>query len=333
MRTFQDFRKEVSAGKLKNVYYIAAIDNYFLSKAGEILREKLFGSKESKENFFLKYADETPMQELFDLTSGGASLFSSQKLVIVKRCEKYSRKLSEFMERSRVPAEDSYILYAFETSFVYEKKLDEIKGIDFYDFSELPQRELYDWVKGEFESRNININTDALDLFITSVPASLDLLNTEIEKISNYDFEGEEPLLTKEIILQFIGYDREYSPDELMTAIVKKDQNKAFSILNNLLNSKGLNEVYLLSTISNYYMDLLSFKSQGLDSTDSRTLYQKYKMWGDRVKFAKNYHKLLNTSSLERSFAKIIDTDKKLKTSMLDPKILMTSLVDELINA
>lgn len=333
MRTFQDFRKEVSAGKLKNVYYIAAIDNYFLSKAGEILREKLFGSKESKENFFLKYADETPMQELFDLTSGGASLFSTQKLVIVKRCEKYSRKLSEFMEKSRVPAEDSYILYAFETSFVYEKKLDEIKGIDFYDFSDLPHRELYDWVKGEFESKSIQINTDALDLFITSVPASLDLLNTEIEKISNYDFEGKEPLLTKEIILQFIGYDREYSPDELMTAIVKKDQNKAFAILNNLLNSKGLNEVYLLSTISNYYMDMFSFKSQGLDSIDSRTLYQKYKMWGDRVKFAKNYHKLLNTSSLERSFAKIIDTDKKLKTSMLDPKILMTSLVNELINA
>ncbi|MBE2227061.1 MAG: DNA polymerase III subunit delta [Ignavibacteria bacterium] len=333
MRTFHDFRNEVSAGKLKNVYYIAAIDNYFLSRAGEILREKLFGSKDNKENFFLKYADETPMQELFDLTSGGASLFSSQKLVIVKRCEKYSRKLSEFIEKTKVTAEDSYILYAFDTSFVYEKKLDEVKGIDFYDFSELPQRELYNWVKEEFSTRNISINNDALDLFITSVPASLELLNTEIEKISNYDFEGNEPLLTKEIILQFIGYDREYSPDELMTAIIKKDQNRAFSILNNLLNSKGLNEVYLLSTISNYYMDLLSFKTPGLDAVDNRTLYQKYKMWGDRVKFAKNYHKSTSINSLEKAFSKIIDTDKKLKTSMLDPKILMTSLVDELINA
>ncbi|MBN8585551.1 MAG: DNA polymerase III subunit delta [Ignavibacteria bacterium] len=333
MRTFQDFRNEVSSGKLKNVYYIASIDNYFLSKAGEILREKLFGSKENKENFFLKYADETPMQELFDLTSGGASLFSAQKLVIVKRCEKYSRKLSEFIERTKEKAEDSYILYAFDTSFVIEKKLHEIKGIEFYDFSDLPQRELYDWVKQEFESYNIKINNDALDLFITSVPSSFDLLSTEIEKISNYDFEGKEPVLTKEIILQFIGYDREYSPDELMTAIVNKDQNRAFSILNNLLNSKALNEVYLLSTVSNYYMDLFSFKTQGLDTMDSRTLYQRYKMWGDRVKFAKNYHKLLNISSLEHSFAKILETDKKLKTSMLDPKILMTSLVEELINA
>lgn len=333
MRTFFDFKKEVSSGKMRNVYYIASVDNYFLLKAGEILREKLFGSKESKENFFLKYADETPMQELFDLTSGGASLFSTQKLVIVKRCEKYSRKLSEFMELSKEKSEDSFILYAFDTSFVYEKKLDQIKGIDFYDFSELPQRELYDWVKQEFESHGISINTDALDLFITSIPSSFDLLSSEIEKVSNYDFEGKEQVLTKEIILQFIGYDRDYSPEELMISIVKKDQNRAFTILNNLLNTKALNEVYLLSLISNYYMDMLSFKSHGLDTMDNRMLYQKYKMWGDRVKFAKNYHKLLNINSLERSFDKIVETDKKLKTSMLDAKILMTSLVDELINA
>lgn len=333
MRTFLDFRKEISSGKMRNVYYIASVDNYFLLKAGEILREKLFGSKESKENFFLKYADETPMQELFDLTSGGASLFSSQKLVIVKRCEKYSRKLSEFMERSKEKSDDSFILYAFDTSFVYEKKLDQISGIEFYDFSELPHRELYDWVKQEFETNGITINTDALDLFITSIPSSFDLLSSEIEKVSNYDFEGKEQVLTKEIILQFIGYDREYSPEELMVSIVKKDQNRAFTILNNLLNTKALNEVYLLSLISNYYMDMLSFKSAGLDAMDNRLIYQRYKMWGDRVKFAKSYHKLLNIKSLESSFDKIIDTDKKLKTSMLDPKILMTSLVDELINA
>ncbi len=333
MLTFLDFRKEISSGKMRNAYYIASVDNYFLLKAGEILREKLFGSSGSKENFFLKYADETPMQELFDLTAGGASLFSSQKLVIVKRCEKYSRKLSEFIELSKKSSEDSCVLYAFDTSFVYEKKLDQIKGIDFYDFSELPHRELYDWVKQEFDSHGISINTDALDLFINSIPSSFDVLSSEIEKVSNFDFEDREPVLTKEIILQFIGYDRDYSPEELMISIVKKDRNRAFTILNNLLNTKGLNEVYLLSLISNYYMDMLSFKTRGMESMDSRLIYQKYKMWGDRVKFAKNYHKLLNINALEGSFDRIIDTDKKLKTSMLDAKILMTSLVDELINA
>lgn len=331
MLTFQDFRKEISAGKLRNVYYIAAVDNYFISRAGEILREKLFGSKDNRDNFFLKYADETSLQELIDLTSNFASLFSSQKIVVIKRCEKYSRKLAELMEFSKKIDEDSFIFLVFDASFVYDKKL--YDSYEFFDFSELPQRELYDWVKNEFENKGIKINTDALDLFITSVPTSFDLLSTEIEKISNFDFEKNEPLITREIILQFIGYDREYSPGELLASIIQKDHNRAFTILNNLLNSKGTNEVYLLSVISNYYMDMISFKTRGLDTMDSRVIYQKYKIWGDRVKFAKNYHKFLNISSLELSISQIIDTDKKLKTSMLDPKILMTSLVEELINA
>ncbi len=331
MRSFHDFRKEVSSGKLRNVYYIAAVDNYFLSRAGEILREKLFGSKDNRDNFFLKYADETSLQELIDLTSNFASLFSSQKIVVVKRCEKYSRKLGELLEITKKIDENSYIFLAFDTSFVYDKKMH--NSYDFFDFSELPQRELYDWVKYEFENKGIKINNDALDLFITSVPSSFDLLSTEIEKISNFDFEENEPLITREIILQFIGYDREYSPEELLASIVCKNHNRAFTILNNLLYSKGTNEVYLLSVISNYYMDMISFKTRGLDTMDSRIIDQKYKIWGDRVKFAKNYHKSLNISSLERSVSQIIDTDKKLKTSMLDPKILMTSLVEDLINA
>jgi len=331
MRTFRDFQNEISSGRVRNAYYISAVDNYFISKAGEILREKLFGSKTNKDNFFLKYADETPLQELQDITGSFASLFASQKVVVVKRCEKYSRKMSDLMEFSKKIDENSFLLFCFDSAYVLEKKL--YDNYDFFDFSDMPQRELYDWVRGEFEKSSIRINNDALDLFLTSIPASFDLINTEIEKISNYDFEGKEAVITKEIILEFTGYDTEYTPDELMRCIVRKERKQAFIVLNNLLNTNSLNEVYLLSLISNYYMDLISFKTTGLDLMDSRLIYQKYKMWGDRVKFAKNYHKLMNINGLHNSIQQIIDTDKKLKTSIMDPKILMTSLVEELINA
>lgn len=333
MRTFLDFQKEITAGKIKNVYYIAAIDNYFIQKAAGMLREKLFGNAESKENFFLKYADEIPMQEIIDLAGGSASLFSSKKLVVVKRCEKYSRKLSEFMELSKKADSDSVVLYAFDANFVVEKKLNESSKFDFYDFSDLPQRELYDWVRSEFQAREISINNDALDLFITSIPLSFDLLSTEIEKISNYDFGSGEKLLTKEIVLQFIGYDKEYSPEELISSILSRERAKAFKILNNLLNNKGVNEVYLLSVLSKYYLDLLSFKTAGMESMDNRLIYQKYKIWGEGIKLGKYFSKSLNISSLEKCIENLLETDKKLKSSMLDPKILMASLVDELLNA
>jgi len=51
MPTFLDFQKEVSSGKVRNVYFVSAADNYFIGRAGEILREKLFGSKTTKRIF------------------------------------------------------------------------------------------------------------------------------------------------------------------------------------------------------------------------------------------------------------------------------------------
>lgn len=331
MKTFLDFQTEVNAGKVGNVYFIAASDGYFVQKAGELLREKLFGSSENRDNFFLRYADDTPLEEFFGLCSNYSSLFSSKKIIVLKRCEKYSRKLSELREFVKNPELETFLVLAFDKDYVMEKKLD--KDIEFYDFSDLPQRTLYEWVKKEFENRGIAIENDAIQELTSGIPASFDLLITEIEKISNHDFQNSRRVITKELILQFTGYDKEYTPDEFIHSILIKDRKKAYTIIDNLLNSKGLNEIYLLSIISNYYMDLISFKTKGLESMDSRLLYQKYKLWGDRVKFAKNYHKSIDINSLERSFEKILNTDMKLKTSMLDSKILMTSLVEELINA
>ncbi|MFI5211471.1 MAG: DNA polymerase III subunit delta, partial [Ignavibacteria bacterium] len=316
MKTFLEFQSEISSGKLSNVYYISANDNYFVSKAGDILREKLFGSVANKDNFFLRYADESSLQDINDLCSGFSSLFSSLKLVVVKRCEKYSRKLNELLELSKKTDKDTYLLLVFDQDFAAEKKLYET--LDLYDFSELPQKSLAEWVRNEFMQRKIDIDDNAIGKFIELVPDSFDMRLSEIEKISNYDFSGTESRITADLIQKFIGYDKDYSPEELIHNIINKDQSRSFRILDILLNTNGLNEIYLLSIISNYYMDLISYKAKGMENLDSKTIYGKYKLWGDKAKFAKNYHKKVSVGSLERSFAMILDTDKKLKTSMLN---------------
>jgi len=330
MKTFLDFQSELKAGKIRNVYYIASSDNYFISKACELLREKLFGSKDNRDNFFLKYADESSLQEIIDLSNNFASLFSSKKIIVVKRCEKFSRKLDDLLNFLEKPEQDTLILAVFDKDFVLEKKL---AKDNFYDFSDLPEKEMTIWVKSEFESRGIKIQADALELFISSIPVSFDLLISEIDKLSNYDFEGSEKIITQDLVLKSIGYDKEYSPEELIYSIITKNHKRALEILDNLINSNSLNEIYLLSIMSNYYMDLITFKTKGFENNDSSSLYGKYKLWGERAKFAKNHHKLLNLQNLESSFGRILDTDMKLKTTMLDSKILMTSLVEELINA
>jgi DNA polymerase III delta subunit len=132
------------------------------------------------------------------------------------------------------------------------------------------------------------------------------------------------------LILKFIGYENEFTPNDLMRAIIRNDSEKAVQILDNLINTSGINEIYLVSIISNYYFDLLSFKSGKFKGADNYSLFGKYKIWGDRLSFAKEYSNLLKISDLQKAISLILDLDTKLKTSMLDSKVLLTSLVEEL---
>jgi DNA polymerase III delta subunit len=331
MKTFLDFQAEINSGKIRNVYFIASSDSYFVSKAGELMREKLFGSASNRDNFFLRYGDESTIDEIMDLSNNTTSLFSSQKIIVLKRAEKYFRKIKELFDFLKKTDHDTYIMVVFDKDYVIEKKYD--KDNVFYDFSDLPQDSLSSFIRNEFESRGFNISTGDLEFFISSVPQSIDLLLTEVEKLSNYEFESSDKTITRELILRFIGYDKEFSPGELMAAVLSRDKRRSIEVLEGLSSSAGFSEIYLLSIMSNYYMDLISFKTKGFEYKNSGALYSKYKMWGERAKFAQKYHKSLNLNSLEKSFNKILDTDLKLKTSMLNSKILMTSLVEELVNA
>ena len=331
--TYLDFEREVKSGKISPVYFVSVIDNYFLSRAGELLREKLTGSKENKENFFMKYGDETPHDEILDLCRNFSSLFSEKKIVIVKRSEKFGRYFDELVEYSRNPDESTTLVLAFDKDYVIEKKLD--SSVRFYDFTELPEGKYAEWVKVEFTRKGCVIADNEVELFIESVPAVFDLVETEIEKISNYfdhSQSTDKRIITREIILKFIGYDKEYTPDELISSILRKDSRRALEILEYLLNKEVISPVYLLSIISSYYMDLKVAKTKGIDMNNTKELYGKYRLWSDRIRFVKANSGYVKSADFESIFDKILKIDQKLKTSSLDPGVLFASLVQELSN-
>lgn len=329
MPYYTDFAKKVTAGKFDPVYFVLASDSYFVNKAGELLKEKIFGSSKSNENYFQKYGDEADAEEIIDLCRNFSSLFTTHKIVIVKRCEKLWKKIDELKEYSKNPDPDTTLLLAFDKEYLLEKKAD--KELKFYDFSDLPDEQFRQWIKDLVKQNSCSIEESAIDELINSVPRYFDLISTEISKICNYfDLNEPEPrVITSSVILKFTGYDAEYSPYDLMTAIIKNDHKRALDILNNLLNVSRINEVYLLSIISGYYMDMLA-SGKNFDRASRNEYYIKYKFWGDKLKFIQENYKDIKNRDFSAAFSKIMDTDVKLKTSMIEPAVLLTSLVQEL---
>lgn len=327
MRTFLDFQKELSSGKAGNVYYILSSDNYFINKASELLREKLFGDKYSNDNFFLKYADDSSIEEITDLNNNFPSLFSSSKLIVLKRCEKYSRKFDEIFKIADNTDPETYMLLCFDKDYIKDKKLD--KSADFFDFSTLPEKQFREWIRSEFTNFGRKITDDALEYLEANTASTFDQMHNEIEKICSYEPDSVEDI-NKNLILKVTGYEDEFSPNDLMISVLRNDSVRAVRVLDNLLNKTGLNEIYLVSIISNYYFDLLTIASDKFQTGDNYSLYGKYKLWGERLNFAKEYRNILKIKDIDKAISLLSDVDKKLKTSMIDSKILLTSLVEEL---
>ena len=326
--SYFDFVKKVNSGKLEPVYFVLADDSYFLNKASNLLREKLTGSKLNNENFFVRYGDETSLNELSNLSNNFSSLFVQKKLIVIKKCEKYGRKLDELLEFTKTADSDTTMILAFDKEYVTEKKLNQV--IQFYDFSYLSDKEYYDWLKTEFNNQGCNIDDETLDMFSDYVPRYFDLAVNEIQKVADYLFDSKEKTVTKEVILKLSGYESEYTPIELMACIVKKDSKNALKVLDYLLNKESLNEVFLLTVITNLYLDLMAVKNVKIESLQNRDFYSNFRIWGDRINFVKKYHGYTKGLNFKYIFEKLLETDQKLKTSMLDPKVLFFSLIEEI---
>jgi DNA polymerase-3 subunit delta len=328
--TYLDFEKKVQAAKIEQVYYILASESYFVNKAGELLKEKIFGKGNSYENYFLKYGDENNADEIINLCSNFSSLFSSQKVVLVKKCEKIGRNLKELLEYCKKPDPDTTLLLAFDKEYALEKKLH--KELKFYDFTDLPDIEFRDWIKQRVIEYGCQIEENAIDELLNSLPRSFEIINSEIAKISNYfTSDDRKKVITAPIVLKFTGYDSEYMPYDLISAIIRNDSVKALEILNNLLNVSKVNEVYLLSIINGAYMDMLA-AGQDFEKANKNEYFTKYKLWADKLFFIQSHYKYIKNKDFSSAFQKIIDTDLKLKTSMMEPSVLLTSLVQELAN-
>ncbi len=328
MKTFPDFKRDLSSSKSGNLFFISASEGYFISKAIRLLKEKLLNDVSSNDNFYHLYADSLDLSQLLDITSNSASLFSSTKIVVVRRCELLKKKLDTFLDEIK-KAEDTFLLLCFDSEFVIEKKL--TARFNFYDFSSLQPNEYFDWAKNEFKENGYEPNDEFLNKYLSILPQHFDLVSNEIKKICTYliksNITPENNSQLNDLIFRegSLGI----NINELFKEVVKKNNYSAHKILNDLIEKESMSEIFIVSLLISFYSDLLIFKNKDVN-VQSRDLYTRYQIWGERAKIANS---LVNDMSVElvlSSLNNIQKADYLLKFTQISPGLIMVSLIESL---
>lgn len=338
----KDLRQGINKKQFNNLYLIYGEEKMYIKADTSLLLEKLMGKNPPEFNFHKFEKD----YELDDIAVAVqvAPFMSEYNVVLISDLDVNDKsfpksdydRLKDILENC---PDTSVVILTYPTLKQDMKKLGSVfsklktfvskKGIVCAEGRETDlslARQIIRWA----DKRGIKI--EQADAFKLQEYAGFDLntIKNELDKLCNYVGDG--GLITTEDIEKLVTRQLEANVFYLTDAIVARDSNKAFSMLDTLFYQKAEpNEI--ISVISMSYLDFYRARVAAESSTPIPEV-AKYFGYGRRefaLKKAGGKTRAMSTEALRESLFEISDTTFKLRSVSSNDRILIEALVAKLL--
>ncbi len=316
-----------------NVYYLIGEDHFLADRIIQLLLRR-FTSKDSSEFDFInlsasncKSADIIEQLEMFP--------FLAEYRVILVR----SFELLREPEKLKVA---DYISNIPETSIliIHCEKQDGRSSTarKFSKFTVIETNppagywEIEKWLQSELRKLNIRANRDAISLFASKIEADYYTAYNELQKILIYI--GKSSTIKVEDIQTCMKDNRANTIFELQNALGARNIKVSLQVLIKLLESEeSKNSPFVVVMLTRFFQKIWKVKyllSKGVSQQEiaSNYLADVYiKFRKDYINFAWNY----KDKKMQEIFDYLLETDLKLKSTDLDPKLLLSKMLVNIV--
>ena len=192
------------------------------------------------------------------------------------------------------------------------------------EFTELKTFEAISWIKQRVTTKGATIDADAATLLQTYCGSDLARLSNEIDKLTNYDQH-----ITKTTIEKLVDAGFFNTIFELTDAISEKKSKRAIEILSRSL-SAGENEIYLISMLARQIRNLIIVKDLSDHRLSEGEIVRKTKMHPYVVKKTLSQSRNFTQNQLLTLHGSLIELDLSLKSTSVDPKLLLQKFIAEM---
>ena len=214
---------------------------YLLAGTEQSLKEETlariksaFLDKESGDfNFNVFYAGSAPLKQILECAST-APFLGRKRVVLVRRIEDFSAA-DEKLIISYVRTPSRLTLLVLETS---QSNLNQDFFAEICKYARvilckpLKENQLYGWIKAQVEAKGKKIEQKALQLLIDNLGNNLQALTCSLDNLILYIGERETIVLSD--VEKLVGRDVTASAFELFDAVIIRDKEKCFQILDSL---------------------------------------------------------------------------------------------------
>ena len=271
--SYEAIIKDFKERKFKPIYFLHGEEPFYIDSIVKAATEEILEESERDFNQTILYAKDSPPLNVLDAATR-LPMMSEYNVVIVKEAQEYKKtsQWEEFEQYFESPSNSTILIFAYKykkfdkRSRIY--KLLAKKAVVF-ESQGVKDYQLPAWVSEYVRKKGRNITDKACALVAEYVGNELERIVNELEKLFIVVDAGEQ--INEKHVEKHIGISKDYNVFELSNAILEKDIEKAYRIVNYFgENPKATHITVVLGSLYSLYQRL--FKAHFSKTNDPRQL-------------------------------------------------------------
>jgi DNA polymerase III subunit delta len=319
-----DLKKSV-----RSVYLLMGPEEYQCTQAFNLLKSQITNPDSIDFDYSVFVAEQSSVDEIL----GTANIFpmiSKRRLVVVRDAGKFKDSDSEILIEAlpQISPRSTLIFIAFELDHRkrFYKTLRENYCV--CEFAKLKDAALERWVEIYLQRRGYQLSSPSIKRIVELVGSDLQSLASELDKLMLY--AGETKSVSDASIEILVRASRQQGIFELINAVSLRDRNSALKSLANLL-SMGEHPLVVVTMLARHCRQMLIAKEgvqKGLNSREIGAAAQIPPFIID--KFLRQVRGI-EFANIHDMYLRLAVIDKQLKSSSLDGRVLLESLICALV--
>jgi DNA polymerase III subunit delta len=326
MLKHQELISSLKRGKILPLYLFFGDEEFLIKEAVDLIINTVVDPKTRDFNFNTIYCKETSASELVNLCQT-LPFMSEKRLVIAKEINAFKAgDLEELVPYLNDPSLGTCLLL-LPSQERYDKK-SVISAVEAHGavtrFYALLDREIIAWIESWARTRGLSVQHDAAEFLWQILGNDLQKIVNELEKV--LISAKEKKTIAFDDIKNVVGDFREYSSFDLATALGQKDREKSFLILARLIQ-EGEAPVGLLGSIAWNFRRLMQAKAMEASGMRPDEIAKKLRVIFHQAGLFKDQMRRYSLDELRQVFAVMLETDKALKSSGLNGRLVLERMI------
>ena len=321
---FKKIIKNIDNNIISPVYLLYGEEEYFIDLICDKLVAKIIDKSEKEFDLNIFYGKDSTIEMIIESLKK-YPMISDKNVVVLKEAQILKsklQKLNQFIKRNLI---NTILIICYK-----EKKFD--KRTEFYKLVEkagiifeskkLYENQIVDWIKNRVYELGLKIDYDSIKILYSFLGDNLNKIDNELKKLVITIKPND--LITRNIINEKIGFNKDYNFFELQKALGNRDLKTSLKIIDFLKDNLNKNPlVVILPTIFNYFQKILMIKFLGNNNLEKELNISSYFL-NDYIQSSKNF-------TLQQSL-KIINYLKEadFKNKGIDSKMSQEDILKEL---